>query len=105
MQELESASRRAKLLWGRDAATIDEERRSRRGSLGSAYAGTVIGPSSSTMNTASRLGNTECHDLRCDVCRKVSSLVALYGASINCMPGDRGGALPVCDVPVKASTL
>ncbi|EKM50674.1 uncharacterized protein PHACADRAFT_178406, partial [Phanerochaete carnosa HHB-10118-sp] len=69
MQELEIASRRAKQLWGRDAATIDEEaRRSRRGSLGSGYARTVIGPSVAPVETT---GEGESHDIRCDVCRKM----------------------------------
>lgn len=73
MQELESASRRAKQLWGRDAATVDEEgKRSRRGSLGSAYARTVIGPSASALDITQRSGDIDSHDQRCDVCRKVS---------------------------------
>lgn len=71
MQELEIASRRAKQLWGRDAATVDEEaKKSRRGSLGSGYARTVIGPAVATEETS---GEGESHDIRCEVCRKVSS--------------------------------
>ncbi|GJE98059.1 ZZ-type zinc finger-containing protein [Phanerochaete sordida] len=68
-QELEVASRRAKQLWGRDAATVDEEtKRSRRGSLGSGYARTVMAPSAPTADTA---GDGESHGIRCDVCRKM----------------------------------
>ena len=101
MQELESASRRAKQLWGRDAATVDEEeRRSRRGSLGSAYAGTVIGPSSSTLKTAVRSEDADCHDMRCDVCRKVRLVAVLYCAFVNRAPGDCGCALPMRDVSI-----
>lgn len=78
MQELESASRRAKQLWGRDAATVDEEaKRSRRGSLGSAYARTVIGPSASALDITLRSGDMDSHDQRCDVCRKVSSVATV----------------------------
>lgn len=73
MQELEIASRRAKQLWGKDAATMDEEeKRSRRGSLGSGYARTVVGPSAPPVETT---GEGESHEIRCDVCRKVRQVL------------------------------
>ncbi|KIP04529.1 hypothetical protein PHLGIDRAFT_129451 [Phlebiopsis gigantea 11061_1 CR5-6] len=72
MQELENASRRAQQLWGKDAATVDEEgKKSRRGSLGSAYARTVIGPSASALDLDLHHGVANSHNTRCDVCRKM----------------------------------
>jgi hypothetical protein len=67
-QELEVASRRAKQLWGKDAPTAEEEaRRSRRGSLGSGYAHTVVASAPAVESN----GEGPSHGILCDCCRKV----------------------------------
>ena len=67
-QELEIASKRAKQMWGKDAPTAEEEaKRSRRGSLGSGYAHTVI----ASAQAAETTGEGASHGILCDCCRKV----------------------------------
>ncbi|KAJ3559617.1 hypothetical protein NM688_g233 [Phlebia brevispora] len=64
-EELQSASRRAQQLWGQDAATIEGIPRSRRTSLYSSYARTVLG-SVSTVNAS--VGGGLAHGMRCKRC-------------------------------------
>ena len=106
MQELENASRRAQQLWGKDAATVDEEgKKSRRGSLGSAYARTVIGPSASALDLDLQHGVADSHNIRCDVCRKVSNNGRLQCSMADICPDDPWRTVPMCDVPIQATAV
>lgn len=65
-------------MWGRDAANVEGSSRSRRTSLHSAYARTVMG-SSFSLDTATNPGRNDAHGLRCKRCNLVQFLVrALY---------------------------
>lgn len=68
-EELQSASLRAQQLWKRDTANIDEKSGSRRNSLYSSYARTVMG-SASTTDTSTN--GSLAHGIRCKRCNLVS---------------------------------
>lgn len=67
-EELQSASLRAQQLWKRDTANIDEKSGSRRNSLYSSYARTVMGSASSTDTSTN---GSLAHGIRCKRCNLV----------------------------------
>lgn len=72
-EELQVASRRVKQLWDRDAQNLDTPPRSRRDSLTSSYARTVMAASGSSLDVGTVVGhgNYEDHGLRCGNCAVV----------------------------------
>ncbi|KAK7685725.1 hypothetical protein QCA50_011070 [Cerrena zonata] len=73
-EELQVATRRVKQLWDRDAPTLDTPPRSRRDSLTSSYARTVMAGSGSSLDLGGTVvghGTSEDHGLRCSHCSVV----------------------------------
>ncbi|CAL1714191.1 unnamed protein product [Somion occarium] len=69
--ELQIASRRVKQLWDRDAPNLETPPRSRRDSLLSSYARTVMAGSGSSLDVATVSGmDPEDHGIRCSECTK-----------------------------------
>lgn len=86
-------------MWGQDAAAVEESNGSRRNSLYSSYARTVMG-SSSTLDTTTSSGRTDAHGMRCRRCASVSSSATTVAQIVHQSAAYPRCAIPVCTLPI-----
>lgn len=109
-EELQIASRKVKQLWDRDAPNLNTPPRSRRDSLTSSYARTVMAASGSSLDLKTIVGHSgsDDHGVRCSNCSVVCFHLRFpndFIVNVNALLAHLWYSLPMRHVHLKAKTL